>query len=127
MKSGEWVGVRNRGRLVPGFGNFFFYGRALRRPAISIKLNPPVDLIWRSFRQLNPVIADEGLWRFDQDYITRDTAVIPPVRVQGRNRVVTALVAGLDHEEVIPVVQQLRHLEIERRETAFVLAQCLAI
>src|SRR5260370_27699570 len=127
MKSGEWVGVRNRGRLDPGFGNFYFYRRALLRPAISIQLNPPVDLISRSFRQLNPVIADEGLWRFDQDYITRDTAVIPPVRVQGRNRVVTALAARLDHEGVIPVVQQLRHLEIERRETAFVLTQCLAI
>jgi hypothetical protein len=47
--------------------------------------------------------------------------------VEGRNRILPALVARLDHEEVSAVVKQLRHLEIEGREAAFVLAQGLAI
>src|ERR1700687_507538 len=125
MKARATISACNRRSLDPSFGNLYYH--SLLRPAISIHLNPAVDLVVRSFGQLNPVIADEGLRRFDQDYIARDTAVIPPVRMEGRDCILPALVAGLDHEEVIAVVKQLCHLKIEGRETSFVLAQGLAI
>src|SRR5258708_28984502 len=82
MKSRATIGVRNGRSLDPSFGNFYFYRRVLLRRAISVQLNPAVDLVLRSFGQLTPVIADESLRRFDQDYIARDTAAIPPVRVK---------------------------------------------
>src|ERR1700687_6404052 len=105
MKARATISACNRRSLDPSFGNLYYH--SLLRPAISIHLNPAVDLVVRSFGQLNPVIADEGLWRFDQDYIARDTAVIPPVRMQARNRVVAALVTGLDHAAVVAAGTQL--------------------
>src|SRR5260221_9431489 len=111
MKSRATIGVRNGRSLDPSFGNFYFYRRVLLRRAISVQLNPAVDLVSRSFGQLNPVIANENLRRFDQDYIARDTAVISPVGVNRRACILPALVAGLDHVEVVSLPMQVRLLE----------------
>ena len=77
--------------------------------------------------QLQRVVVDEDIGRFDQGDIACQSAVVPPIGIQCWDAVTRALVVDANDREVIPLVQQAGDFTVERGESAFVVASLLAI
>src|SRR5947207_9116196 len=84
-------------------------------------------MVARSLLQLDKVIVYESGGHLYKLHLPRESAVIPPIRNQGRNCVAPALIIYFDDEGIVCVSNQIGYLEIERREAAFVPADLLPI
>ena len=98
---------------------------ALRRGTVG--LDEPGEGILLSRRKLQRIIADESLRSLDERHRACDSAVVPPVGVDGRNALRAALVVHLHDERILPLAQLARYLEIEGSEPAGVRTQTFAV
>src|ERR1035441_10289612 len=80
-----------------------------------------------ALRQLHGIILNEDCRHFNQHHVARNSAIAPPVELQGRHGVGASRVADFDNQKVVAVAQDRSRLEIERRESTFVLPQLLSI
>src|ERR1700686_249187 len=81
----------------------------------------------RPTRQLHGIILNESFRHFDQRNIARNSAVVPPVEFHRWNILGAPGIVDLDDQAVRAVTQKRSRLEIERRESAFMLAQLFAV
>src|SRR6185503_6351129 len=87
---------------------------------LACKLHPSAHTLPRAFLKLNQVVVYKRRWCFNELYFTREPAVVPPVSHQRRHSITTPLVIHFDDEKITGVASELRDLEIERCEAAFV-------
>src|SRR5688572_25079150 len=66
-------------------------------------------------------------WRFDKLHLTRESAIVPPIRHQRRHRITPAFVIDFNDEKIPSLPNQPRYLEIERSETTFMLPDLLTV
>ena len=106
------------------FGNLDQHGgsgRSPRQPDID------ADPVGGILVEADEIVLDEGFGNADERHVARDAAVIPPVESHRRNGIGRARVVHLHGEEIIRRFQSAGHLDLERRETALVAPDLLAV
>src|SRR5690242_11528924 len=99
----------------------------LRAWSSTIHMNPSIEFRFGTASELQSVIIDECVGHFEERYIARDSAVIPPIGLEGRNSIRETRVIDRNDGKVSAIAQKIRDLAVKRREAALILASLLAV
>ena len=99
----------------------------LPSPARAVEPDPARQPVARAAGELHVVAANEGLRHLHQQHAAGETSVVPPVGVERRHSLAQPAVVDLHHQEIVRLPYPVGDLEVERRESALVLAELLAV
>src|SRR5439155_4784008 len=118
------VRIRSKGLANPSFRNSYPY---FLIELISIQFHPAADPLSRALLQLNEIVLDKSSWRLNQLHLASQSAIVPPIRDQCRNRVAPPLIVHFNNQEIASVSNEFGYFKIERRESALVSPNLLAV
>src|SRR5437870_2116105 len=81
------IRIRSKGLADPGFGDSYGYSLI---ELTAIQSHPAADPFSRAFLELDKVVLDKSSRRLHQLHLARESAIVPPIRHQCRNRVAPA-------------------------------------
>ena len=94
---------------------------------LPVHAHNSLDGVGRTGFQPHGVTLDKAFGNRHQHHVARDAAVVEPVADDGRHAFGQPFVVHGHHQRILPVAEQVRHIEIERRIAAFVVADMLPV